>query len=178
MILETFSLADRSYSPEIIHVCVDNTHSSSLHTRALHIFSGQCSCADCNRSSTIHQENSVILNFCEGTSVYESFTITYRLLTDATAQQSPRLTCGSPIDRTTTPGSMRSLGKQYLLLKVNQTVLHQTYVQLLISEKEAYLPLQSTSEVQETMSWTLAGEQGSAREHTLKNITVTIGLSM
>lgn len=49
---------DSSYSPEVIHVCVENTHSFAFHTRAVHLCSGHCCSANCNRSTTSDQMDS------------------------------------------------------------------------------------------------------------------------
>lgn len=165
------SAEDGSYSPEIIHVCVENVHSSTLHTRTEHLSTGHYSCADCNRSSTINQENSVALisewNMCRSKSFFFIIIKAYLLFTSVTEQQSPCLTSGRPLEGTTTPGSMRSLGNT-VLCQSKYTVYNICLSRLWSWEKAAYLPLQSASEAQEAMSWMLAGEQGSAKEHILK----------
>lgn len=101
-------------SPEIIHVCVQDTHSSPFHTRAVHLCAGHFSSTNSNRSSATTTG--------PGTSDFKFLLVishpistdwkTYLLLTTATAQQSPCCTSGRPLEGTTTPGNMRSYGKR------------------------------------------------------------------
>lgn len=48
--------------------------------------------------------------------------MTYLLPTTVTAQQSPRFMSGGPEEGSTTPGSMRSWGKQSVCLNINMSV--------------------------------------------------------
>lgn len=96
----------------MIHVRVENAHSSPLHARAEHLFAGRRGVADGNRSSAKPAAGVTVKvrdeRFADVFCFWEHVAITHLLFTKVTEQQSPRFTSGRPPDGATTPGSMRS----------------------------------------------------------------------